>query len=158
MKPESIEALEMASPVSWLPVDLDVELTEALFRVGGNEAAQKALGDNLSNAFKTPVLRPLLEGALAIFGRSPAKMLKWTPKVWSLVFRDVGTLDLAESHEDSAVLVLQELPPAVASSRNYLLGIAAAVTGFFDAVHVNGSCRLVRVEADRAELQATWTL
>lgn len=88
----------------WLPLRVDVELTECLFEVAGEERALQVLHNNMANTFDSMVLKPILDGAFGIFGCSPAKMLKWSPKVWYLLYRNCGQLVLAKSDDRSAVL------------------------------------------------------
>jgi hypothetical protein len=156
MKPETLEELESASAVSWLPVRVDVELTERFVEVAGEELALQALRDNLANALNTPVLKPMLDGAFAIFGRKPTKMLKWTSQVWSLLYRDCGSLALAKSDEHSAVLEGRGLPPELMASANYMKGVTGALLGFFDVLGIEAECKLEQLEEGRVAFLLTW--
>ncbi|MCG8590179.1 MAG: hypothetical protein MJE66_12880 [Proteobacteria bacterium] len=158
LKPETLERVETTSQVAWLPVALDVELTEAFFAVAGRERAERVLRENLAASFDRPLLKPMLEGAFAIFGRSPERMLKWSSKVWSLLYRDCGQMKLVSGEAGRATLELVDLTPEIAGSRNYLRGVAAAVLGFFDMACIPDSkARLATQEADRAAFELSWS-
>jgi hypothetical protein len=156
MKPETLEELESASAVGWLPVRVDVELTECFLDVAGEERALRALRDNMANALNSAVLKPLLDGAFAIFGRSPAKMLKWTSKVWSLLYRDCGRLALASSDEHSAVLEGTGFPPELLDSDKYLKGVAGSILGFFDVLGIEAQSEFERLGKGRVSFLLRW--
>ena len=156
MKPETLEELESASRVGWLPLRVDVELTECFFEVAGEERALQILRDNMAHTFDSMVLKPLLDGAFGIFGRSPAKILRWTPKVWSLLYRDCGELTLAKSDDHSAVLEATNLPPELVANADYMKGLAAAILGFFQVLGVDAECELQKLSGSKATLLVTW--
>jgi hypothetical protein len=142
LKPDVLEAIETTSPISWLPVEVDVELTECFFQVAGAERAKRAFREALARSIERPLLRPLVDGALGIFGRNPAKILRWVPKAWSLIYRDCGQMRCAHASEGSARLELGPLPPPIVDSRCYLTGTAATVSAFFDWLGIEGRVRL----------------
>ncbi len=148
LKPESLREVESASSVSWIDVGVDVELTEAMFRILGDEQARKAMRQNLVGAFETPLLRPMLVGALGIFSSAPVTMLKWISKIWSLLFNDCGKLELAEQGENSAVVVLKGAPPLIAESDPYLQGTEGALEGFFEVLGMEATIRRERSGPD----------
>jgi len=142
LKPDVLEAIETASPISWLPVELDVELTECFFQVAGAERARRAFREALARSIERPLLRPLVDGALGLFGRNPTKILRWVPKAWSLIYRDCGEMRCTHAGEGSARLELGLLPPPIVHSSCYLTGTAATVSAFFDWLDIEGQVRL----------------
>ncbi len=158
MKEEVLEDIESSWSASWLPVGHDVELTEAFFRVAGRETACRVMHDNLVATFDKPILRPMIEGAMRVLGTTPGKMLRWAPKVWGLLFRDVGHMEVeADDETRTATVTLTGLPPEVSDSRNYLLGSGAAISGVFDVTHVEGSYDLVEHGDGRARIDLRWS-
>jgi hypothetical protein len=155
LKPESLEEIENAWAASWLPIRLDVELTEAFFRLAGTARGCEAMRRNLAGTFDQPILRPLVEGALRLLGRHPGKLLRWSPRVWSLLFRDLGRLEVEIEAGHAAVLML-DLPPEVAGSREYLLGSAAAIAAVFDLTGYEGTCELREHGKGRARFELGW--
>jgi len=159
IKPETVEAVREAGAFGWLPVEYDVEITECLFALAGAERACQAMRGNLVTTCGQPVLRPLVQGALAIFGRSPVRSLGWIPRGWTLLYRDCGVLRFEPGAEGScsARLVGERLPPEITCSRNYLVGSAAAFSGMFDVLGVTGRCELVKLERERVEFSLRWS-
>jgi hypothetical protein len=146
LEPAVLEEIEKASSISWLPVELDVALTECFFEVAGSERATRAFREALTRSIERPLLRPFVEGALALFGRDPAKLLRWVPKVWSLLYRDCGEMTCPLTSAGAARLELSGLPACIVGSSCYLTGTAATISAFFDFLEIEGR---VAVEGPR---------
>lgn len=162
LEPEVLESIGKASTIAWLPVELDVALTEALFAVAGPATAARILRDNMVQSFDKPFLRPLIDGALRILGSSPERLLRWAPKAWSVVYRECGALAFEVGDVDgrtgAGTLHLRDLPRAVCASRPYLRGVAAALEGAFALTRAEGSCELEShaPDAGTATLSLHW--
>jgi hypothetical protein len=158
LAPETVRTLEEASSVSYVPVSLDVEVTECLFAEAGAERACEVMRENLSLTFESPLLAALVSGALRLLGRSPARVLGWSAKFWSQLYRDAGTLSYFPETTSSGRLELRDLPECLVASRNYLIGMAAALGAAFELLGVEGDAQLGRVDAAarRADIQLSW--
>jgi hypothetical protein len=158
LAPATRERLARASRIAWVALELDVELTHAIYAELGAVRARELFRRNLSGALEAPVLRSLAQGALRLFGASPARLFGWAPKVYAQIYRDAGAMRFALDAPGSARLELTELPPAVAASRSYLDGMAAAVAAGFDLMGVKGEVRLESHEpaAARARFRLEW--
>jgi hypothetical protein len=155
LKPESLEEIQAAWGASWLPIRLDVELTEAFFRLAGSARGCQAMRQNLVATFQAPILRPLIEGSLRVLGRHPGKILRWAPRAWALLFRDLGEMSV-ETADERATVRITGLPPEVSESREYLMGSAAAIASVFDLTGYQGSCELAQHGQGEARFEVTW--
>lgn len=142
MDPRHVELLQNTSRVGWLPVEVDVDLTESLFVEAGPLAARAAFRKALRDALSAPLLRPLVSAAGAVLGSGPAQMLKWAPRIWNLVYRDAGDFRVTDVQARTAVVELRELPDVICESRVYLDGTAASLLGYFDTVDHECAVRL----------------
>jgi hypothetical protein len=142
MQPESLAALRDASRIAWVPLALDVELTDCLYAEVGPERGRAFMRDNLRSAFDGPILRGLLDAALRLLGRSPERVLRWAPKVWSHLFRDAGGLHYVAVGANAARLELTELADEVMRSEPWLDGSCGAVGAVFDILSVDGAVTL----------------
>lgn len=158
LKPESRHTLELASAVSYVPVEIDVEVTERLFDEAGATRACEVLHENLSISLETPLLSALVSGALRLFGRAPARVLGWAPKMWSQIYRDAGTMEWVAEGTGAGRFELRELPACVAASRPYLIGIAAALSAGLEMIGVEGDVEVegVDVAARNVTLRVSW--
>lgn len=158
LAPGTLARLEESSRLAWLPVEMDVELTEAVYAELGAGPAREAFRRNLSSAIDTPILRSLAHGALRIFGASPARLFGWAPKVYAHIYRDAGAMRFESEGAGSARLELCELPPAIAASRDYLDGMAGSIAAGFDLMELKGEVTVERLDASgrRASFRLTW--
>jgi len=156
LKPATRETLERASRIAWVPIELDVDVTHAIYSELGPLRARELFRRNLSGALDSAVLRSLAQGALRLFGASPERLFGWGPKVYSQLYRDAGEMRFALDEPGSARLELHALPPCVAKSRSYLDGVAASIAAGFDFMGLKGEVRIERHDA--AGLRATFRL
>lgn len=158
LRPETRRAIESASSIGLVAVDLDVELTECFFAVAGAGRARAALRENLRQGFDRPILKPVLDGAFAIFGHSLGRMIGWAPKIWGLVYRDAGEMVLTLAEPGRVRLDLLRIPRVISMSPCYLEGSAETFAGCFDVVGVEGEVRLIGPDPTMgsAGFELTW--
>jgi len=156
LAPATREALERSSRLAWLPIEVDVELTDAIYAELGATRAREMFRRNLSAALDTPILRSLAQGALRIFGASPARLFGWAPKAYAQLYRDSGEMRFESEGPGAARLELSGLPFAIARSRDYLDGMASAFAAGFDLMGIKGEVTVERI--DPAGLRATYRL
>jgi hypothetical protein len=138
LAPETHARLIQASRIAWLELAVDVELTHAIYAELGPTRARELFRSNLTGALDAPVLRSLAQGALRLFGASPARVFGWAPKAYSQLYRDAGLMRFVLDTPGSARLELEALPACVAESARYLDGIAASIAGGFDFMGAKG--------------------
>ncbi|MDD9969311.1 MAG: hypothetical protein OXR73_23915, partial [Myxococcales bacterium] len=121
LDPEALRAIERSSGLSWLPVEIDVMLTETLFELAGAFAAKRTLRSMMTTSVGSPLMRNVVQTAMRLHGSDVARLLTWTPKVWALVYRNCGTVTI-ESDGLGSVIRLRELPEVLCKSPVYLTG------------------------------------
>jgi hypothetical protein len=158
MAPASLAAVAEASRIAWVPLALDIELTNWLYAEVGMERGRAFMRDNLRKSFDLPILRGLLDTALRLLGRDPERVLRWAPKVWGHLFRGAGSLRFEEAGACAARLVLADLPDEVLRGSEWLDGTAGAAAAVFDILRVDGEVRLEGPDrsARTAAIHATW--
>jgi len=158
LAPDTLAALERSSRLSWLPIEVDVELTHAVYVELGAGPAREAFRRNLSSALDTPILRSLAQGALRLLGASPARLFGWAPKVYAHIYRDAGGMRFESDGAGSARLELFELPPVIAESRDYLDGVAGSIGAGFDLMDLKGEVTVERLDPSgrRARFRLAW--
>jgi hypothetical protein len=146
LAPETLALLERSSRLAWLPIEIDVELTQAIYGELGSGPAHELFRRNLSAALASPILRSLAQGALRLFGASPERVFAWAPKAYTQIYRDSGAMRFQAEGAGVARLELSELPPAIAASRNYLDGVAGSIAAGFDLMGVKGEVEIERFD------------
>jgi hypothetical protein len=146
LAPETLALLERSSRLAWLPIEVDVELTHAIYRELGSGPAHELFRRNLAAALDSPILRSFAQGALRLFGASPERVFAWAPRVYAQIFRDSGAMRFQPEQPGVARLELSELPPAIASSRDYLDGVAGSISAGFDLMGLKGEVEIERFD------------
>ena len=90
--PELRRALEDAPLLGWLPYAVDVRMAEGILARRGAAGLRAFVLGNTAEAAQTATLRPILDGALRLFGVNPGSMLRVMPDIWRLSYR--GVLDV----------------------------------------------------------------
>lgn len=158
LPPETTAAIRSASRISWVDIEHDLALTHAVFAEAGRERAREIMRRMLVANFRAPVLRPLIDGALRLLGRSPDRLLRWAPKVWGHVMRDAGDVVFEAAAPGSGRLRFSDLPPLVADPV-YLDGVGAAATALFEVAGTEGIGELEGPdERGRAAIVLSWKL
>ena len=98
---ESVRAITEASRLEWLPAERHMALTDAIQHVLGSSGAQSFWRDLMLTSFEGRLLKPLVEGGLRLFGRTPRAILRLTPQAYSLVARGCG--EISVSHDEGLV-------------------------------------------------------
>lgn len=155
---ESRRAIEDASGIAWLPIARDVEVTEALFEAAGPARAREIFRRNLASTFEAPVLRTLIQGGLKLLGTSPGRLLSWSPRVYTLLFRDAGEICFVEEGRNAGRIEMRDLPPELVARREYFEGSAAAISAVFDLLRTKGEVRLDAIDPVRrsASFRIEW--
>ena len=155
---EMTEQIERTSRVGWLPVEVDVQLTAAFYAEAGALTARAALRRTFIEAFDSPMLSPMLAAGQRVFGSRVESLLRWAPRVWSLLYRDCGSMELVQGDPGKATLQLIELPPELRSCPEYVDGTAAMLAGFLDVVAREGDATVDtrRLVAGEVSFNLTW--
>ena len=148
-----IDQIESAVTVSWMPVELDVALSEAVDDVAGRDAYWSWGQQAILESARGPLLGPLLSG-LQRLGLGPTHAIRRLRGGWGLIYRDCGEISVhADSGARRGRVSVTEIP-TVFQNDPYLVGIAAA----FDGVIMAVGGRDTRVEFERQGPHVTFDL
>jgi len=131
--------IRAAGPLNWLPARVFVELCEAIRAGAGAAGARAFWRQSLRDAIRQPFMKPLASGALFLWGRTPAALVRRTPQAWQLVSRHCGTLLALESGEPTSITLRVEQLPAVCRKQGLLLMWEGGLMAQLDTVGVLGS-------------------
>ncbi len=148
LTPEVVHRIEEASRVDWIPIPVILEFSR-IVREETDEEGVRAWGKAATSlSLDTPLLRPILQGATAIFGRDPQRLYKALPTAWTAVFKDCGTLSVEAGEEGCIRIAVRDMPASV-RERDFLLACAAGFEVVLEQCRVQGRCELEH--AERAE-------
>lgn len=104
--PAAVLAAIRSSPrTSWLGAENMMELLRACERVGGVELSERAAFGVTTRTEDHPLFRPLVQGALRLFGSGPVPLFKVLPRAWKISNRDSGVLEVETAPSDAKVHV-----------------------------------------------------
>ncbi len=156
--PELFEEIEAAGPLSWLPVELNVRMIEALVAGLGPLRAHEFQGDQITSQFSTPLWRGFVEGGIRTLGLDPAALSRWIPNAIGLIFKDCGQWSVEILSETSAALHVRWLPPELGANRRWLDSIGGGIHALFILCRTSGETRVTDVDPDRgsARIELRW--
>lgn len=157
--PRHVETIQSSSRLAWIDADALDELNAAYLSVAGRDGYLDFWRRYAIGSVDSTLLGSLFGGALRIFGRSPAGLLKWVGRAWEVTTRDYGTM-LVDVEPDVVRIRLVDLPPGVRRITVPLCtqGSVSGVIEFTGHVpHVE--CDLSQLEEHgRYEVTARWSL
>lgn len=136
---EDLRLVEAATPVAWLPVEINLRATEAVGRVLGPQGSDlffRRLGDQ---DFESSLLKSIVTGAIGIFGLEPSRLMRWVPRGWAQLFRDSTQITLSIAGAGKARLTFAGLPPMLAKSRVWRDSVASSMSAFYKATKREGT-------------------
>lgn len=136
---EWIPQIEAAGPITWIPVEANVDMTRAVASALGPRRTHDFFCDLSLKAYETPLMRGLIRSVVALVGHDPGRYLEWFQKGFGLVFRDVGTWDVSERSENHATLQGSRLPDALFSDDVWLDSVASSLHSLFRLAHCEGA-------------------
>lgn len=92
------DEIRSAGLLAWTPMRLYADLVDATRSALGSRGARDFWRDTMVSSFERQLLKPLVEGALRLYGRAPTSLLRRTPQAWSLVSRHGGRIHLEGDH------------------------------------------------------------
>ena len=143
--PEVRAALDGAVRSDFLPAAVDVGLALAIVAELGLPAARGVARESLRRNFTGTLLGALLRSAQALFGPTPAGVLRWADRGWSRICRDCGTMRLVGSDGEVLTLELEGIPAAI-DVPDYLEAVGGGLEGLLDACGVDGTATVDRTD------------
>lgn len=130
--------VDASTSVAWLPVECDLAITRAVVDVVGVPGVRAWSRNALVRSAEGPLLRPLIQGARALFGLSPHGIYKVAPRGFAAIYRDAGSLRYTSSGPNAAKLVHTDVPEQLLAVPWYLEGIAGAFEAAYEMFHLEG--------------------
>jgi len=148
---EVLATIGRAGGLDWLPIALNLQVTQAVYDGLGSTAA----------SFEGPILRTMVSTAVRMFGLDPVSFARWVPRAWHMIFRELGTWSVPETAPGatSLVLTLSDLPGECADHQVWHRSVARSIAALFDLAKVTGVVDLLpRAQGGRAVQYALrWT-
>lgn len=152
----AIEPILAASRMAWLPMELDLAVLEAVLAVAGEDGVRRHAAGALLTATRTPLLRPILEGAVRLFGLKPEGIFKWSSQAWSAALKDCGSVTWERLGDGRGRIVYADAPPALAHSRLWLVATQGAFEGGLQLANAEGRVELTILPTGGGHFEIYW--
>lgn len=153
-----IDDVESATRIAWLPLEHDLEISDAVERVAGTVRRREWARTSMLLSMRGPLLEPMWRAALRVFGVSPGALFRVVPTGWAAVYRDVGRVT-HEPGTDTAYITVSELPDVLVHNEAYLHGICGTFQALLDASRVPGTVEMESFDKRRSTVKykANWS-
>ncbi len=154
----ALERVRRAGPLEWLPAEIHVSIAVAPHAVVGADAYRALWRGMTLESLDRPLFRPLVEGALAVFKGSPARLFRVVPHGWSLVGRHCGELSIGDESARGLAMVWDKIPLLFRSAEPFATAWAGSLDSVLDIVHRGGRVAMdaSRLGAGRVRYEITW--
>lgn len=154
-----VDTIEQASNLAWLPVSVNLELTEAIFRALGEEAADVFYQNWLKRQMSAPAFAGLVRTALALFRFDTAAIAKWIPKAFDLMYRDYGTFTVEVVSPLQLRVELLDVPRELLTHGPWQRSVCSGMYALFFLTGVKGTVELAEVSLPKRTLafSLAWT-
>jgi hypothetical protein len=103
--PDDVRAeIRVAGRLAWLPGRIFVTLAGAILAGVGPTGARTFWRRSLRDSIDVPFMRPLVHGALFLFGDTPAGLVRRTGQAWHLVTKNCGDFKAVETGEPNSII------------------------------------------------------
>jgi hypothetical protein len=146
-----------APALSWLPIELDLEVVHAVAAVLGprfNEYARAYFLDIMPR----PPLNALMELGTKLMGLTPEGFLRWWDKGWKVIYRGLGTAAGAVDGPGRGRVVHDRMPRICLSSEAFVQALLSSVYGVYTLTSCTGEARItsLRPETGHLEIEMEW--
>ena len=106
-----VAELTAASGVEWIAFEFESKLADAVFEVLGPSETRALYRRKTVRSFDIPLIRPILQSSLRVFGATPASILKMVGRTWALASRNSGSYGCVdESDQRRCTSVVRDFP------------------------------------------------
>jgi hypothetical protein len=137
--PRTRQAIREAGPLAWIDADVFLDLAATVREVLGPRDAARYWRTNLRESMDQPFVRPLSEGSMLLFGRTPGALVRRTPHSWKLVSRGCGRWEV-ETDDDArrATVDQYDLPLSFRSHAGWASVLEGGLGALIDTAGARG--------------------
>jgi hypothetical protein len=151
--------IEDALPVEWLPIAHHVLLADLLSDAFGPARAHAYYRRDFVAALGRPPFASIVKTGVRVLGITPAAFLRWSRRVYPMVFRAAGEAHGEVLGTGHGRLWYAGLPAVCVASDPWLDSAQGSLYGIFDFLAIDGVVRIdkTRRAEGRLDLELEWT-
>lgn len=151
----SAEQLKHALPVEWLPIEVDIEVMEAVAHGLSWLEVESLVEDRQREEMGSALFKTFVLSVGKIFGLTPAQLVRHLGKGWRQVMQDCGTIEIETVEANAATAWLRDLPAACLASPSWTNAIAPGIRMLYELVGTRGTVTS-QVRGRDIELRFRW--
>lgn len=148
-----LEDLSGRSAVGWYPLARHARIVRAIDTTLDRDALPLWERTSL-RSLRSPLLQSTVKTATNLFGMNPGTFVRWLPKAWPIVTRDVLDFEV-DIHATRATAVASHLAPDVRDTPGYDLCIGGILKSFLTFSRHTGELS-IEPAADRIRFELRW--
>jgi len=154
----TLGAVEAAIPSAWVPIELDVEVMEAVARRLGAITAASLVEARQREEMGSALFHGFVQSVLRVSGASPAVLMKQLPAGWKQLFRDCGWIEIIEVASAEGRVMFRDLPRACIASDAWMAALPVGLGMLYEIIGMKGSveCRTRNVTERSAMVRFRW--
>ncbi|HEY6556176.1 MAG TPA: hypothetical protein VI072_02845 [Polyangiaceae bacterium] len=149
LPPGHVSAIDEAVPAVWLPMDINLAVTDATSLELGPRDAQAFFRALVSAEYETDTFRAFLASVARLLGLTPSTYVKMAPRGWELVFKNCGALRPLERERHRAWLEYTDIPSVCLQNDLWMESVRSSFYSAFDLTHVRGEIRWQELDFDK---------
>jgi hypothetical protein len=151
-------AIAAADPSTWLPMELTVEVMEAIARRFGPDGTASILAARQREEWESALFAELIKTVLHVFAASPVSLVRHIPEAWGRVYRNAGWIEIVATGRSDAVIRFHRLPAVCIASEVWMAGLPVALRSLYDLVGATGTveCRIEAAAEGTALVTFRW--
>lgn len=147
-----VDTIEQASNLAWLPLAVNLQLTEAIFRALGDEAADAFYQNWLKRQMSAPAFAGLVRTALSLFRYDTASVAQWIPKAFDLMYRDYGSIEIETVSPLQVNVDLRGAPRELMTHAPWQRSVCSGMYALFFLTGVKGTVEVAEVSLKKRTL------
>lgn len=158
LSPAHVSAIDEAVPAVWLPMDVNLSVTEATSLELGPQGAHLFFRAMVTSEYRTDTFRSFVASVARLLGLTPSTYVKMAPRGWELVFKNCGLLRPLDRQRQQAWLEYTNIPPVCLRNDLWIESVRSSFYSAFDLTRVEGQIRWEELDFSRrrAVLQFDW--
>lgn len=154
----TLGAIRDAAPLSWVPIELDVKLVEAVANIFGARRFAAFTRAFFLDLVPRPPLNALVDSGIKLMGRTPQSFLRWWGKGWEAIYKNVGTVRSLIDSPVSGRVIHERMPTACVQSEAFVESLLGSAYGVYAFTNTTGVVRVGqhKPHAGLIELEFEW--
>jgi hypothetical protein len=150
---ELVERIEAASSLEWMPVTVNLTLTDAVYRALGDTEGDLFFTNWIKRQMNAPPFAGLVRTGLNLFGFDTEALARWIPKAFDLMYRDYGEFKIERVGEGPLKVELCAMPHELVHHPNWQRSVGCGLAALFFLTGVKGNVKLDGFDARRGAMR-----